>query len=339
MTCCCASLRSAIGLARQGDRPRVLLRHVGRRLVVPRDDRREAVADPAQRPDAGKEGEQRRRRRGAEAEALALPDEARRSCSGSGWRTAPLVVLPMPTTGWTFQEPRKSTGRLMPVSQSIVVSKSLRKVRRTCTLSVGSGVDGSSTQEADRVSAPRSCRSFTWTEFCQLKPPNRSGVSKLSAVTRVRHVERQRVEQAAGQRAQQRVGQRVLGGVVGEAEPRRPGDVGPDRDRHGRQRHGREELLHAAVGQALAPVAAQRQRAPSREPLGVVERAGDLLGVLQRIDRVPPDDRRVARVVEVEREAGREIELLAVVPAEGESRSAADLPLLVEAHRCRSRTG
>ena len=38
------------------------------------------------------------------------------------------VALPIPTTGWSFHEPRKSTGRLIPVSQSSVLWKSLRNV-------------------------------------------------------------------------------------------------------------------------------------------------------------------------------------------------------------------
>ncbi len=60
------------------------------------------------------------------------------------FRTAngPEVVFPTPTTGWSFQDPRNSTGRLIPVSQSSEVSKSLWKNRRTRRLSVGSGVAG-----------------------------------------------------------------------------------------------------------------------------------------------------------------------------------------------------
>ena len=46
-----------------------------------------------------------------------------------------------------------------------------------------------------------------------------------------------------------------------------------------------KQLLHAPVGEALPAVAAQRHRAPA-VALGEVERAGDLLGVEQRIDRV-----------------------------------------------------
>src|SRR4029077_17573025 len=39
-------------LAREGDRPREFLGHVGGRLVAPGDDRRKAVADPCQGTDA-----------------------------------------------------------------------------------------------------------------------------------------------------------------------------------------------------------------------------------------------------------------------------------------------
>src|SRR6185437_6004725 len=65
----------------------------------------------------------------------------------------PAVVFPMPTTGWSFHEPRNRTGRLMPVSQSTELSKLLRKVRRTRTLSLGSGVDGSGARKLT-TSAP-----------------------------------------------------------------------------------------------------------------------------------------------------------------------------------------
>jgi hypothetical protein len=54
----------------------------------------------------------------------------------------PLVLLPMPTTGWSFHDPRNSTGKLMPVSQSNELWKSPRKVCCTRRLSAGSGVAG-----------------------------------------------------------------------------------------------------------------------------------------------------------------------------------------------------
>src|SRR5215210_1553485 len=57
------------------------------------------------------------------------------------------VVLATPTTGWSFHDPRKRIGRLMPVSQSIPLSKSPRKVRVTVIESLGSGVLGSSTRK------------------------------------------------------------------------------------------------------------------------------------------------------------------------------------------------
>jgi hypothetical protein len=95
----------------------------------------------------------------------------------------PDVVLATPTTGWSFHDPRKRIGRLMPVSQSIPLSKSPRKVRLTVIESVGSGVLGSSTRKP-AVSRWVRCSSVTWMEFCQLKAPNRSGVSKLKAVMR-----------------------------------------------------------------------------------------------------------------------------------------------------------
>src|SRR6185437_156370 len=64
------------GLTWLDRRPGELLVHVGGRLKVPGDDGREAVADPAQWADAREKGEQRRRGRGPEAEALALVHEA-----------------------------------------------------------------------------------------------------------------------------------------------------------------------------------------------------------------------------------------------------------------------
>ena len=50
--------------------------------------------------------------------------------------------------------------------------------------SFGSGVAGLSTRK-DTESRPSSVSSVIWTEFCQLNEPKRTGVSKLSAVTRV----------------------------------------------------------------------------------------------------------------------------------------------------------
>ena len=72
----------------------------------------------------------------------------------------------------------------MPVSQSSVLWKSPGKIRRTRIESVGSGVDGSSTRNVTE-SRPSLVSSVAWIEFCQLNEPNRTGVSKLSAVTRV----------------------------------------------------------------------------------------------------------------------------------------------------------
>ena len=95
----------------------------------------------------------------------------------------PLVLLPTPTTGWSFHDPRNNTGRLIPVSQSIELEKSPRNVCRTRTLSVGSGVAGLSAWK-ETTCAPVDRLSFACTEFCQLNPPNRIGVSKLNAVTR-----------------------------------------------------------------------------------------------------------------------------------------------------------
>ena len=73
---------------------------------------------------------------------------------------------------------------MIPVSQSIELWKSPVKKRVTVSESVGSGVDGSSTRSVTE-SRPVDVWSFTWIEFCQLKPPNRIGVSKLSAEMRL----------------------------------------------------------------------------------------------------------------------------------------------------------
>src|SRR5712691_219788 len=103
------------------------------------------------------------------------------------FRTAnacPASEFPIPSTGCSFHDPRKSTGRLIPVSQSIELWKSPVKNRVTVNESVGFGVDGSSTRN-DTESRPVDVWSFTWIEFCQLKAPNRTGVSKLSAVIRL----------------------------------------------------------------------------------------------------------------------------------------------------------
>ena len=128
------------------------------------------------------------------------------------------------------------------------------------------------------------------------------------------------VDHTAGEDPDER-GQRLFrGGVVGEAEPGRPGNVRADRDRNRGQRDRRKELLHTPVGDALPAIAAQGQCSPA-EPLGVVERARDLLGVLKRIDRVLPYDGVIARVVEAEVEARREIELLPVVPPQRQGRA------------------
>src|SRR5687768_17368371 len=96
----------------------------------------------------------------------------------------PLVVLEIPSDGWSFHELRKRIGRLMPVSQSSELSKSPEKSCVTTSESLGSGVDGSSTRNVTE-SRPSLVSSVTWIEFCQLNDPNRTGVSKLSAVTRV----------------------------------------------------------------------------------------------------------------------------------------------------------
>ena len=65
--------------------------------------------------------------------------------------------------------------------------------------------------EGDRVLFRGSCRSFTWTEFCQLKPPTGGGVSKLTAVTLLRRIERPGVSnRPPGKARRYRVGQRVL---------------------------------------------------------------------------------------------------------------------------------
>ena len=58
----------------------------------------------------------------------------------NGW---PAAALAMPSTGWNFQLPWKSTGRLIPVSQSSVLLKSSANTRVTLTESFGSGVDSS----------------------------------------------------------------------------------------------------------------------------------------------------------------------------------------------------
>src|SRR3954470_1204064 len=57
---------------------------------------------------------------------------------------SPLVVFAMPRAGCSFHEPRKSTGRLMPVFQSIPVEKSPRKVLVTVRESPGFPEVGSS---------------------------------------------------------------------------------------------------------------------------------------------------------------------------------------------------
>jgi hypothetical protein len=58
----------------------------------------------------------------------------------------PEVVLATPTMGWSFHDPRNRIGRLIPVSQSIPLSKWPKKVLVTVIESVGSGVLGSSTR-------------------------------------------------------------------------------------------------------------------------------------------------------------------------------------------------
>ena len=68
--------------------------------------------------------------------------------------------------------------------QSSVLWKSPAKMRFTTSESLGSGVDGSSTRNVTE-SRPSLVSSVTWIEFCQLNDPKRTGVSKLSAVTRV----------------------------------------------------------------------------------------------------------------------------------------------------------
>src|SRR3954471_15148761 len=96
----------------------------------------------------------------------------------------PDVELATPTAGCSFHDPRKRTGRLMPVSQSIPVEKSPLKIRVTSSESLGSGVLGSGTLNRTE-SRPVLRSSLTLREFCQLKAPIRSGVSKLRAVTRL----------------------------------------------------------------------------------------------------------------------------------------------------------
>src|SRR4026209_486302 len=90
----------------------------------------------------------------------------------------------MPTAGWSFQEPRNRMGRLIPVSQSMPVEKSPRKVRVTVIESVGSGVLGSSIRNRTE-SRPVLVSSVTRTAFCQLNAPKRNGVSRLNAVCRL----------------------------------------------------------------------------------------------------------------------------------------------------------
>src|SRR4051812_25509442 len=61
----------------------------------------------------------------------------------NGW---PAAELAMPTTGWNFQDPRNSTGRLMPVSQSRVLRKSPGKIRLMVRESLGLAVVSSGTR-------------------------------------------------------------------------------------------------------------------------------------------------------------------------------------------------
>ena len=101
----------------------------------------------------------------------------------------------------------------------------------TVTESVGSGVLGSSTLNVTD-SRPVVVWSVTWSELDQLNEPSRIGVSKLNAVTRLSEVEREGVEPAGWQRPGSRVPVGRIGvDVVGEAEPRRPGEVRADRER------------------------------------------------------------------------------------------------------------
>ena len=70
----------------------------------------------------------------------------------------------------------------MPVSQSSELWKSLKKVRWTVMLSRGIGVAGCRCGTSLLLALGR--WSVTWSEFDQLNPPSRIGVSKLSAVMR-----------------------------------------------------------------------------------------------------------------------------------------------------------
>src|SRR5687767_8756896 len=101
--------------------------------------------------------------------------------SMKGW---PAATFAMPRTGWSFQEPRNSTGRLIPVSQSSVLSKLPGKVRNTVSESVGSGVDGSSTRKLTE-SWPVVVASVAWSELDQLNDPNLIGVWNCRAVVRL----------------------------------------------------------------------------------------------------------------------------------------------------------
>ncbi len=94
------------------------------------------------------------------------------------------MLFAMPSEGWSFHDPRKSTGRLMPVSQSIVLWKLPFAIWLTSTESLGSRVARLGTR-APVESGACPIWSVTCTELAQLNDPKRTGVSKLNAVTRV----------------------------------------------------------------------------------------------------------------------------------------------------------
>ena len=118
----------------------------------------------------------------------------------------------------------------------------------------------------------------------------------------------------------------------------RPGDqvmLDPRSIEAGEMVSAGSQLLDAAVRQALPPVAAQGRPAPAIA-LGEVQRAGDLLGIEQRVDGVVLDDRGIAGVVQVEVETGGQIERLPMVPPEGGGDAAAALLLPAVRRRIRS---
>jgi hypothetical protein len=73
-------------------------------------------------------------------------------------------------------------------------------------------------------------------------------------------------------------------------------------------------LLNAAIREALPPVASQGDRAPA-VALREVDRAGDVLGVQEWIDRISLDQCGIAGIVQIEVQTGRKIKCLPVIPA------------------------